>query len=500
MAASAEPSQPNGVCLILNLGTQEPRLQVNGVYLHLGEDVPEAEAQTVAQDLNLGGSRGLWFAARRIWQRWEEREDFRQRLSFPIARPALDYALRDSRSAQIDLLLLIATNASSRPRTYEPRHASNDDTIFAAQLLEKFIRTSEWNDKVREIQIVEVRDRPHLYSAADRQISQHPNFQQLGRFARIYVSQSPGLPMVNQAVLRHSLRAARQRVVPFQIEEPDDPGVLLTGGLSERVVPVPTVDLLYDAAYEVLKKLLDRFDYRGAIDLVDSLPERNDKEIVMKLLKKAYAIWRWDTSPPAAPMLGAPGDWLGKIVSQLWMMSYTLDALVKRGDFTEVLWRFHEALSQLRACAAAKIWSFPQLATQNWIPEETIQAQCPNLLEYGRGGQRGFAVNYLVDMAIRVAKNRNLADWACWSARVSTLESVINFLDQVRNEIIHRARFFDKTEFVKLSKQQNALDQPGEWLRKRLWQFCGIAQLQPPAELSSFDEQNQEIRRAAGLM
>jgi len=502
MAASSPAAPPDGVCLILNLGTQEPRLEVRGRFLRLGQEVPEPEAQAVDDFLQLRGRRGLWFAAQQIYGRWTPEGDFCPRLSFPIALPAIQYALTDSGASRLDLLLLIATNVSNRPGTYEVRNASNDDTIFAARLLEKFIAASEWKARVSQIQIVEVVDRPHLYSAADRQIGQNEHFKGLGRFARIYVSQSPGLPMVNQAVLRHALRAARERVVPFQIEEPDDPEALLRGGLSERVAPVPTVDLLYDAAYEVLDELLNRYDYHGAIELVRRLPQRDDRDRVLPLLERAHAIRRWDSRDPRTGVSVQDSDPLKEILSQLWMMSYTLDALVKKGDFTELLWRFHELLSQLQACAAALIWGLPDLITKTWLSSKRIRQTCRPLYNSlpDRNPRKGYAVNYLVDVAINVARDWNHQNWSQWASFVSTIEPVIRFLDEARNEIIHRARFFDRNAFDRLSKREELLRQPGEWVRDRLSEFCRSAGLRCPAPLPSFDKLNQEIRRAAGLL
>jgi hypothetical protein len=502
MAASSPAAPPDGVCLILNLGTQEPRLEVNGRFLRLGQEVPEPEAQAVDDILQLGGRRGLWFAAQQVYRRWTPERDFCQRLRFPIALPAIQYALADSGAVQLDLLLLIATNVSTRPGTYEVRNASNDDTIFAARLLEKFIAASEWMARVSQIQIVEVVDRPHLYSAADRQIGQNEHFRRLGRFARIYVSQSPGLPMVNQAVLRHALRAARERVVPFQIEEPDDPEALLRGGLSERVAPVPTVDLLYDAAYEVLDELLNRYDYHGAIELVRRLPQRDDRDRVLPLLEKAHAIRRWDSRDSRTGVSVQDSSPLKETVYQLWMMSYTFDALVKKGDFTELLWRLYELLSQLRACAASLLCQFPPLITETWLDRDCIRRQC-NMLYASlprRDTRTGYSVNYLAGIAIKAARRRRGQHWRRWSEFVGAIGRVINFLEKTRNEIIHRARFFDRNAFDQLSERQQLLRQPGEWVRGRLTEFCRLARLTCPAPLPSFDNLNQEIRRAAGLL
>jgi hypothetical protein len=355
-AMAAFPALPDQskTCLILNMGSHEPLYKVRDIFVPLSRYAPEAElarcALRVPED-----EAGLWYLTKAI----AECGDL-DNLHFPISLRSIVYVL-ESQSAPIDLALIVTGDANKGD--CEEHAPQRDDTWYSGKLLKRIAETSQLlKGQIGRVFIVGLGENPHLYSQAQQYIFDAVFFRdELPKYEAIFVSQSPGLPMANAAVLRRALRANRKGVTAFQVEDPGSTRVR-GGAYSEKVVAVPTFDLLYDWAFDLIAQFIDRFDYDGAARVLQELTPPVDPrlrarvETIRNTLLDAQARWRLDMKALEFPNVDIP-----TLAHKLWFACDVVEAQIQKGDEEDVLCRAVDIVNMVRDAAIAIVVAQPRL-------------------------------------------------------------------------------------------------------------------------------------------
>ena len=476
------------------MGAREPRYQVSsgrlrGKFVLLGQHAEESAEARRALTVDRSG---LWYATRQLDLEWSA--ELKEKISFPISLCSIKETLKWARTEgykQIDLLLLVVTGGPEKG-TYVENGPVNDDTWFAGQLLKKYLDiSSDFAGAVKRTATCQLGPNAHLYNQAQRYIDQNPLFlEELPKYNRIYMCQSPGLPMVNAAILRRALKANREGLTAFQVVEPASKMVLYGGGLSTNVISVPTVDLLYEWVFGILPELLERFDYRGAINLVRSLPyhPRHDKKHqILQLLGPVRARWMLDLKRSG---ISLPDDRFGELLLKMWLSCDVIESWVRTKEYAEATWRAADIVLKLRECAAAKSVNLPELATESTVDAKKLKEALPSVYESldpdpGR-------VRLRSDGPLRrILKNPPRAQWREFFRK--TEQWLI--LRDTRNRSVHEFEPITGKEFnekichpLRLTPSELA-----EALREMLREYCSLADCMAPSPTEPFLDVNAEI-------
>ena len=356
MAGSPNLSMPSKTCLILNLGSHEPLYKIRDNY-YVPLRLHEPEAALARRELGVT-ELGLWYSTRAAWHSGKF-----EKLHFPISVCSILYVLDvlEHRNEPIDLVLIVTGGETKG--ACEEHAGERDDTWYSGQLLRNFAETDALlKGHIGSVFVVPLGKNPHLYSQAQQAIFDNQFFSELlPKYEAIFVSQSPGLPMANAAVLRRALRANRKGVTAFQVENPGSDRVR-SGAHSEKVVPVPTFDLLYDWAFDLIEQFIDRFDYEGAIAILQELTSAVDPALTDRVrdistaLRDAQSRWRLDMQA-----LGYIKSDVKTFANKLWLACDVIEAQVQRRDDEDVLCRAVDIANIVRDAAAAFMANRPEL-------------------------------------------------------------------------------------------------------------------------------------------
>lgn len=273
-------TQKKPACLILCLGTSEPRVEVNGKW----EELKSLEQSPYPE---LDRASGLYEMCDIII-----RCKLKIPISYPITEVAFKYACEQSKSP-VDIFLICTKDPSSRKsvRLHSPLL---NDTEPSGRLLQR-----EWPE--RNIKIFELGKDPDSLDNASRKVEEFLNTYDMANYNEVYFCQSAGLPVVNSELTRQLARRSRPNKFSlrfFQIRRPDI--ALLETNLwahdwNKLILPGPDDRMMADYLSDVIPKLLNGHAYKAAIALVEELARF--KHLMPDLIKAdAY----WSLNLPAA--------------------------------------------------------------------------------------------------------------------------------------------------------------------------------------------------------
>jgi hypothetical protein len=344
--------------VVVNLGVQDIRFSdpydpAGPVFLPLGgKRASPTFAEVLGQPCT--GLRASAAAAhdllRRDWEAW------RPCFSFPILVPALRRIAQECRG-RIDRLFLLATDQD------DPVHR-HQDTATLATLLAEFGPTLA-DVAIGEIRILPIRDHPNLLSAALPQVA--AGFRSIGSLppnGRLYLSSSPGIPAVNQAMLWQALRQYGPLASYYQVIEPPEED-LMAGRESTEVQIHHLGAYLAEFALGSLTVLLGQRNYAGAGEVLNGARELfvEDVSLAGSLVRAAELRLALDFQNSAEVAAAAVGDAelgppalalqqrLPYPLAEMGELLASIGVLLERDNYHDAVWRVRSfvELAQLAA-------------------------------------------------------------------------------------------------------------------------------------------------------
>ena len=245
-------------CLIISLGTSEPRVKVNGQWLLLKDDaVKEHWPET-------SDAAGLYEASKGLLGLIEKESVKASDLWFPIVELAIAHA-----GGELDVYPIVTGDPAHATSKFGPKDPQSNDTQYCGELLKKACTTGK---VVMTSSLgAEPTDPRKAAWAVARILREMP----LDDYEKVYFCQSPGVPVVNSELTRQLLKQCRLKLRLFQALRPKDTDLVegrLGGKVEDFVARVPEMRLLGDYLADVIPKLLDKFHYQTALELTKMLP------------------------------------------------------------------------------------------------------------------------------------------------------------------------------------------------------------------------------------
>ena len=233
--------------LYYNIGTEsEPN------FCHFERGKPDA--QELARNLNC--EPGARYIAKALLERLEADKNEWQRCRYPILKTVLDAV-----TEPIDLLVLVVTD---QPEGTKPEHR-NRDTLYTGEILKRLIE-KDYAGHVKEVRLEHYRlppTRDQAYPYFGKLLSERAPPETTVKF---YASLSGGLPPLNDALQEQAIRLYRDKCVLFEVIPPSEEEC--RKGAEKGEIKLVSWPFLRDLAITLVKELLGRYDYSGALEVL----------------------------------------------------------------------------------------------------------------------------------------------------------------------------------------------------------------------------------------
>lgn len=325
----------------------------------------------------LGCQEGTRYLAAHVGNK-NNLEKFRPALRFPILVPSISAALE--RVSTIHRVILFATNQKLDAGPHR-----DWDTIESAKLIREAI-PGLFVDKIdrESIEIIPVEFNPSEHDRAFEFIGLEldkllPEFPET-----VFASIKGGIPAMNAALRERVAHRYGKRAWLIETDEPPE-GKRWEGIQGEARI-ISSWPFRRDSVVRLLKELLDRFDYAGALRLIDL--EGVDLPHVTRYLKHALARLNLDFKGATVhlkDMTGTPQQWqiLGKRaweVQRLADVAYTAQNALEREDYGVFLSR---VATFRENCLRFLCWALTNLkASETTIGLNEIKADNRELATY----------------------------------------------------------------------------------------------------------------------
>lgn len=347
--------------LIYNCGSQEPRVEIDGEFLLASCDSSRALHRAI-------GIRpiGIYDAALAIAGKPQ------LTIGFPILEPALAYVEKLA-GQPVTAVILLATEAPQRPPAGDRDDPRHNDTKPLALLMQTWLQA---NDRPAAVHTIS-HAAPHHYGNAKTQIALLQPIPALAPGDRLFVCTSPGLAMVNAAMIQYALQTCSGETFAFQVEEPP-PDVLVSGAWmawhkehSNSIDSVAEVDIASDYLRESIQKLIQQFSYKAALDVLQRLPEtpRWQRATARDLLHVAVNQWDLPRHSSTNPQDFDPRPWFDRAAIAL----HKSEAAGSIGDRNEELcWLadlisfFHELIGAIALSDEAVLTAPRRTKPKEW--------------------------------------------------------------------------------------------------------------------------------------
>lgn len=186
--------------------------------------------------------------------------DFRseaKRCALPILEAVLSLI---TESAPLDRLILVGTD---QDEATDPRYRDRD-TIFSAKIAKRIVESTQ-HASVRLVELAYYRKAP----LRDESYAFFGEFLSplAARSAELHVCLSGSIPALNAALQEQAFRLFRgQHCYLYEVAEDRPTGPASTPHSTARLVPPQP--FLRDFVADMIERLLNRFDYSGALDLL----------------------------------------------------------------------------------------------------------------------------------------------------------------------------------------------------------------------------------------
>ncbi len=235
------------------------------------------------------------------------------RLFFPFVESVL------MRCKQDDLwppdLILIAGTDNRAAGAADPPFARNVpldptdplhwDTIHSAFLVEKRLKANPaWSEQIADckFEVMSFGQDPHLYLQASMHIDAYlagrdDVEQNLKAASSIVICQSPGLPMINAALLQMAIRRNRLAVRPVQVDQLDENLLLHGAPQPQRIHAAPEHFIRFQQLCAQWDDLMALDNFAGLLVLADQIPvfqrpgTETARQALLALLKDLDAMW-----------------------------------------------------------------------------------------------------------------------------------------------------------------------------------------------------------------
>ncbi|MBF0554756.1 MAG: hypothetical protein HQK96_09425, partial [Nitrospirae bacterium] len=196
---------------------------------------------------------------------------------FPILVPAVNYILKEH--GKIDKLILIVTDQKDNRYNF-------GDTINSGKLIKKIFPGQFGNIKDIELLIVShvnpyMADLAHEYFK--KELPSHAPVNATGKF---YPVISAGIPHLNAALHNVAFNLYGRKCYPIQVKQPPQEA-LRTGSGHGTVEPVSLTPFIRDMVIRMIKTHISRYDYMGAIGVIEEFGELPNAALVKNVLHYA---------------------------------------------------------------------------------------------------------------------------------------------------------------------------------------------------------------------
>ena len=276
---------------IANIGPRDLQIRIAGnLYLPDGGRCPEVLQDFLKKVFDeeepqeLGArALGKWLIERLKSATKGNRDSFFEAVECPILAPALDLALK-----KVKTLGAVYLCGTDQPESVTPRHRAND-TYFISQVIQQWL-SHRYEDRLKQIQVLKVGEVPVLWDKAYQLLAdlkvplsgtQEVELRSILKGAQeVFAEISGGIPSLNVALHQVVLGVCggKARLIQTLENKPGQP--------SEACF-LDTQIFRGDRLIRQLQPLLESYDYKAALDLLEDEIPQPDKPI-----RKALAALR----------------------------------------------------------------------------------------------------------------------------------------------------------------------------------------------------------------
>ncbi|MGJ5818186.1 hypothetical protein [Paludibaculum fermentans] len=388
------------------MGTQEPRLalrQEQGAWTHyvsLGH--PGSEERAIRNALPASRCS---FYERTKWIQEQANDAWLPRLTFPIAEALLRY-VKEKGWSKIDWIVLACTeNPTHQDLRFDrnqmpvdPQEPAHFDSHHTAQLLTAWLRLTPRHQPLTaaaRIHLLTYTDDPHLVQramvATEQLIQGIPDLDgALIGASEILIAQSPGLPMINAALLAAVERRNRRAARPVQIDRPAEDLLRLGGLPKESLIRAASAQFLALARLgsEIPHAALDCDYSRLAVlaDLVPPFPSGTSPKLSELKAAITGLEGQWRLQPPDR----VAGD-LDRLARQYRLAVWKLSAAFQRVEqldsptcdrwVDDVVWLSGLIFERLRFLIVSAALGVPELVLRRNVKLASLTPLRPRLTE-----------------------------------------------------------------------------------------------------------------------
>lgn len=435
---------------IINLGNRDLTLNIGNETDSLYLPVEAREKGSEALPTHLQCAPGVRFIAEHLLNNLAEYQD---QIKFPILYPVLELALKEV--SRLDKVILICTDqvqTAVKPEDY------SRDTINSGLVL-KQILPQVFPAQIGEVIVARLTKDPHLYKEAYEAIDEILNNHcAIDQVTTIFAGISGGIPATNSTLQHHVIELYGVKARLIQMAEP-------TGAAREQgILGIPTLIDTWlwrkDSILRVLKTLLDRYDYSGALRLLEA--EQITDSIIRDYLKHAQARFNLDFQAAhqalKAYSSGKPHQW--KLSAQeFWArqrladLGWIAQILLEKEDFTGFLTRV-ACLAENALCHL--VWHSINIQVEGkTIMYRDIQQYDQELADrlLNRFGKYNIladkqAFNSILDQTDILLKKHSSPDKTTKTNEIRAILGQLDKLCLLRNKAIHQIKGVSKADLA----------------------------------------------------
>ncbi len=210
----------------------------------------------------LGCKEGARYIAGKIWENLRRDPSVADRLRYPILKTALDVVLTDNDF--LDELVLVVTDQPGG--TYERFRCR--DSLYTGEIIKELIQR-DYGNRVKRVSIHYYRENPanreQGYAFFGELLPRVAPEAEVGEFHAVL---SGGTPALNDGLQEQALRLYKTRCRFYEVLPPGDEESL-KGAEKGELQPISAKPFLRDLAIGIIEQLLDRYDYSGALEVLD---------------------------------------------------------------------------------------------------------------------------------------------------------------------------------------------------------------------------------------
>lgn len=371
-----------------------------------------------------------------------------EQLMLPILAPALDLVLEEEDS--LDLVVLVGTDqdeAAGEHRLW--------DTISTAHLIREYLRRTR-GQTIGEIEVVACTASPpgaDAYTFFSDLIDAHVPPTD---FRRVYASMNGGIPAMNAALVAQTVHAYGPSAIALAVAEPtEEHRVAGRLGLATRKDTWPTRK---QALMRVLRALLDRFDYTGALEFLHA--EQIDTPTARAFLEHAAARQNFDFNRAVHALdgfeTGTAGQWRASAsaerdnsVQRLADVAASAGDLLARRDYVSFVTRATTLCEICRRLLAQRLTGFE--FDGRYLTLDAVLGHDRNLKPFlddrvPRGGDKRWLVDKKLLDALAEWGKRTIPDLDRHITGVGNRLGDLGGIETLRNETLHRLRGLGKPD------------------------------------------------------